>query len=177
MSWGVLQFDMNLGDIGSQKDPKIVNLENQANSMFKTSNDCITLDINIKKAKDFLSDLTKERLSGYKVNMTKPSEIKNVSYAYAQTYKTAYDNRAFYVNNMISIVMPKKILELENSFLLLDCRNQIEKKRLDESGQILTKQSFAQEKNVLTSNYNEQYIYIGLGALVLLVGLYVISKK
>jgi hypothetical protein len=124
-----------------------------------------------------LSELTKERLSGYKINMTRPDKVKKVSYAYVQTYNKAIKERASYVNNMVKTILPKKILELENKFVLLDCRNNIELKRLNESAELLSKQSVTQEQNVLSTNYKEQYIYIGLGALVLLVGLYVISKK
>jgi hypothetical protein len=41
----------------------------------------------------------------------------------------------------------------------------------------LTEKSAEQEKNVLPSGYKEQYIYIGLGAVVVLTSLYIISKK
>ena len=49
--------------------------------------------------------------------------------------------------------------------------------RLDESGMILTQQSAKSEQNFSKESNKEQYIYIGAGALVLLVGVYVILKK
>ncbi len=69
------------------------------------------------------------------------------------------------------------LLKYNNEFVEKKCRDVIENLRLEESGLILTKQSEKSEKNVLPSNVNEQYIYIGLGSLVLLTGLYIISKK
>jgi hypothetical protein len=71
----------------------------------------------------------------------------------------------------------KKILEIENSSTNSDCRNKIEQIRLDESGMILTQQSAKSEQNFLKESNKEQYIYIGAGALVFLVGVYVILKK
>jgi len=73
--------------------------------------------------------------------------------------------------------LEKTKTSLENRFILSDCRNKIEQKRLVESGKLLTKQAVKQEENVLKNNEAEQYIYIGLGSLVLLVGLYLIIKK
>jgi hypothetical protein len=66
---------------------------------------------------------------------------------------------------------------LENKFINSDCRSKIENKRLVESGKLITTQAIKQEENVLKKNEKEQYIYIGLGSLVLLVGLYLIIKK
>jgi hypothetical protein len=66
---------------------------------------------------------------------------------------------------------------MENRFVDNDCRSKIESKRLVESGKLLTLQAIKQEENVLKKNEKEQYIYIGLGSLVLLVGLYLIIKK
>lgn len=66
---------------------------------------------------------------------------------------------------------------MENRFVDNDCRSKIESKRLVESGKLLTIQAIKQEENVLKKNEKEQYIYIGLGSLVLLVGLYLIIKK
>lgn len=66
---------------------------------------------------------------------------------------------------------------LESKFIDSDCRNKIENKRQIESAKLITTQAIKQEENVLKKNEKEQYIYIGLGSLVLLVGLYLIIKK
>lgn len=57
------------------------------------------------------------------------------------------------------------------------CRDKIEEDRLRESANLITKSSINQEKSVLDKSFTTQKIYIGVGALVLLVGLYVVLKK
>jgi hypothetical protein len=42
---------------------------------------------------------------------------------------------------------------------------------------LITKTSIEQEKKVLGSSKKEENIYIGVGALVLLVGLFIVLKK
>jgi hypothetical protein len=71
----------------------------------------------------------------------------------------------------------KELLNQQNDFTKYNCRDLIEYERLAESGLLLTEKSAEQEKNVLPSGYKEQYIYIGLGAVVVLASLYIISKK
>jgi hypothetical protein len=70
-----------------------------------------------------------------------------------------------------------ELLKRKNEFSQKNCRDIVEKQNLNESGYLLTTQSEKQEQAVLTTNYKEQYIYIGLGSAVLLAGLYIISKK
>jgi hypothetical protein len=65
----------------------------------------------------------------------------------------------------------------ENTFIENDCRNKIEEDRLKESANLLTKSAINQEKNVVDKSFNLQKIYIGVGALVLIVGLYVVLKE
>jgi hypothetical protein len=173
MSFGILQFDMSMDNLFGEPKQTKAYLEVKQNFPI---GDCITNDISLKKAKDLMSDFTKEKLNGYYVNMVRPDKIKNVSYAYFLKYETAYKERRDYVNQMLDL-LPKKILQIENASTMSDCRNLIEQKRLEESAEILTKQAIVQESNVLSSNFKEQYLYIGLGSLVLLVGLYVITKK
>jgi hypothetical protein len=173
MSFGILQFDMSMDNLFGEPKQTKAYLEVKQNFPI---GDCITNDISLKKAKDLMSDFTKEKLNGYYVNMVRPDKIKNVSYEYFLKYETAYKERRDYVNQMLDL-LPKKILQIENASTMSDCRNLIEQKRLEESAEILTKQAIVQESNVLSSNFKEQYLYIGLGSLVLLVGLYVITKK
>jgi hypothetical protein len=173
MSFGILQFDMSMDNLFGEPKQTKAYLEVKQNFPI---GDCLTNDISLKKAKDKLSEITKERLAGYNVGMTSPSKTKNVTYAYLKLYEEAYNKRRDYVNEMFEL-LPKKILEIENSSTSSDCRNKIEQIRLDESGMLLTKQSAISESNVLPSSYKEQYLYIGLGSLVLLVGLYIIAKK
>ena len=68
-------------------------------------------------------------------------------------------------------------LSYEITFNQNKCRDKIEEDRFNESANIITKSAITQETNVLGKNYNEQKIYIGIGALVLLAGLYIVLKK
>jgi hypothetical protein len=80
----------------------------------------------------------------------------------------------------IKILRDKYNLELlkrKNEFSQLNCRDKVEVQNLNESGYLVTQMAEKQEGSVLKSNYNEQYLYIGLGSVVLLTGLYIISKK
>lgn len=71
----------------------------------------------------------------------------------------------------------KELLQLKNDFVKYNCRNVIELENLSEGGLVLTEKSIQQEQNILPSGYKEQYLYIGLGAVVVLTSLYIISKK
>jgi len=65
----------------------------------------------------------------------------------------------------------------ELTFNQADCRNKIEEDRLKESANLLTKTAIGQEKDVVDKSFNLQKVYIGVGALVLVVGLYIVLKK
>jgi hypothetical protein len=58
-----------------------------------------------------------------------------------------------------------------------NCQNVIEYKRLNETAELITNASIQQEKSVLGKYKKEQNIYIGVGALVLLVGLFIVIRK
>lgn len=57
------------------------------------------------------------------------------------------------------------------------CSDVIEKIRLQSTAIITTKSAIKSEDSVLKKNKNEQFIYIGIGSLVLFVGLYIVLKK
>ena len=65
----------------------------------------------------------------------------------------------------------------EAGFAKNQCSDKIEKSRQIESSILLTQQAIKSEQAVLPKNNTEQNIYIGAGALILLVGLYIIVKK
>lgn len=70
-----------------------------------------------------------------------------------------------------------ELLNQKNNFTKYNCKNLIEYERLAELGLLVTEKSAEQEKKILTKGYNEQYVYIGIGAVVLLAGLYIYMKK
>jgi len=110
---------------------------------------CILLDQKIKKSIGIVADLQKKQLE-----------------------------RGF--NTLDGILLNQEI-ELKNKreteFSKLSCANKIEYKRLVETGEVLTDSAIEAEKNVLPKNTNEQYIYIGIGSVVLLTSLYIIIRK
>jgi hypothetical protein len=70
-----------------------------------------------------------------------------------------------------------ELLNQKNNYADYNCKNLIEYQRLAELGLIITEKSAEQEKKILGSGYKEQYAYIGIGAVALLVGLYIYMKK
>ena len=83
--------------------------------------------------------------------------------------------------NVLDGILLNQEIELKNKreteFSKLSCANKIEYKRLVETGEVLTENAIVAEKNVLSKNTNEQYIYIGIGSVVLLTSLYIIIRK
>jgi hypothetical protein len=110
---------------------------------------CILLDQKLKKSIDIVADLQKKKLAGS-------------------------------LDSLYGILLNQEI-ELKNKremeFSKLSCANKIEYKRLVETGELITESAIESEKNVLTKNTNEQYIYIGIGSVVLLTSLYILIRK
>ena len=166
-------------------DPRETTLRNFIKGRYENRG-CLALDVNIKEAKDSLAYLKAEKLNGYKMNLpNQPLFVKEALDSFkifmntkaTSFYKQNTNINSYFGNTLGDKLLPETIKILENAFVDGGCRNQIEEKRLEESALLLSTQSAIQEKNVLPTNYKEQYIYIGLGSLVLLVGLYVIAKK
>ena len=66
---------------------------------------------------------------------------------------------------------------LEGVFGTYSCADKIETLRQNESAVLITKTSIEQEKKVLGNSKKEENLYIGVGALILLVGLFILVKK
>jgi len=66
---------------------------------------------------------------------------------------------------------------LDYIFASNSCADKIETLRQKETALLITKTAIDQEKKVLGNSKKEQNIYIGVGALLLLVGLYIVLKK
>jgi hypothetical protein len=66
---------------------------------------------------------------------------------------------------------------LENDFINKGCKGRLESEKLKDNAIVLTDMASQQESNVLKKNVTEQYAYIGIGALVLLTGFYMVLKK
>jgi hypothetical protein len=74
-----------------------------------------------------------------------------------------------------SLKIQKGFLEL--NFISKNCKLVLEKKKLEDSAKILYNESIKQEDSIIKKNYKEQYLYIGFGAIVLLVGLFIVKKQ
>ena len=187
MSFSSVNFLLQEGLMGST-DLRTVFLNDYLGKRYNAfEKDCILIDRNIKEAKDNLAYLKAERLKGYEMNYeTQPDSIKEMLDSFidyinkkapARYKNETPDKKRYFGEVMSEKLLPYYILRLESSFSTNDCRNNIEYKRLVESAEIIKQQSEKSEKNFLKGSNTEQYIYIGAGALVLLVGVYVILKK
>jgi hypothetical protein len=58
-----------------------------------------------------------------------------------------------------------------------ECTDTLEQIKSEANAKILTKESAKSEKQVLEKNYKEQYLYIGVGSAILLVGLYIVTRS
>lgn len=106
-------------------------------------NNCVSLDLLIKKVTDKLVSESK-----------KPKQDK------------------FYISALADF---KQAMEF--SFIQNRCSEKIEKSKQIESAVLLTQQAIKSEESINTKGSSEQKIYIASGALILLVGLYIILKK
>ena len=115
--------------------------------------DCLTLDVSIKNAQGLIPAIFLEKAGGhYKIE---PIQIR--------TYQDVLKNNQAY--------------EDRTEFNNKKCRDEFEKIRIQDMDSTLTKGASKQELSILNPNFKEQYIYIGIGAVVLLLGLYVVTKK
>lgn len=87
-------------------------------------------------------------------------------------------------NNLVGIgdkmytdALLRRKSSLESIFSENSCRDKIENVRLKTAGILITKGAVQQELTLLPKSNKEQQIYLTLGAVVLLVGLYIVSKK
>lgn len=66
---------------------------------------------------------------------------------------------------------------MEFSFIQNRCSEKIEKSKQIQSAVLITEQAIKSEESINTKSNVEQKIYIASGALILLVGLYIIVKR
>ena len=80
-------------------------------------------------------------------------------------------------NDIILQRLKDRLLQEQNDFITKGCKGRLESDKLKSNAITITDMASQQEQNVLKKNLNEQYIYIGIGAMVLLSGFYIILKK
>lgn len=80
-------------------------------------------------------------------------------------------------NKIYLEALQKHKIVLQNIFTTNQCAINIENERLDESGLLLTKQSIEVEESLKKNSTFDQNIYIGVGGLLLITGLFFLLKK
>jgi hypothetical protein len=164
-----LNWDLDFGSASLRE----IEFRNYLKKRFSTQ-DCVVLDRNIKEAKDTLAYLQTQKLANYPMPLiTQPEFVKQ---SFNDLSKTTIQTKKEYGEKM-NVLLSLLILKMENAFTEATCRNEIEKRRLNDMASVITQQAIEQEKSVLSPNFKEQYIYIGIGAVVLLLGLYLVSRK
>jgi hypothetical protein len=111
--------------------------------------ECILLDEEIKKLLDEIAELRKKKLTS-KWNSTNELDL----------------------NQKIGLYNNK-----QSKFFTLLCDSKLEFKTMEENAKVLSDSNIQTERIVLGKNKNEQNIYIGLGAILLILGLYVVIKE
>lgn len=111
--------------------------------------ECVSLDSDIKKHNDNAYEVRKQILSG---NVAPNSHL-------TLTQETEFAEKKLFMFNLKS------------------CAEKLEFKKSVDNAILLTDTSIKSEQSVLAKNYKEQYIYIGLGAVIILTGLYIVIKK
>jgi hypothetical protein len=145
-----MNFNSNVG--GSDKE---IAQDRVQDEFYWNGGSCIQLDALIKKVRD---KSVAERLSpsAYNYGLQKGLSVRAESY--------------------VDALIGHKSL-LEGIFAGYNCADKIETLRQNETSVLITKTSIDQEKKVLGNSKKEENIYIGVGALVLLVGLFIVIKK
>ena len=113
--------------------------------------DCIMLDELIKSLKDDILFREKKKLEMGN-SWTTASEI------YLQKLKD-------------------RVVNEEQNFISKGCKDRLESQKLKDDAIAVTEMARIAETNVLKKNITEQYVYIGIGALITLTGFYIVLKK
>jgi hypothetical protein len=145
-------FDYSGGGNSTQINASIDRVQSE---FYWNGGSCVELDKLIKKVRDRIaSERIKPSLYNYGLNKGLSPSVE------------------IYVDELI-----KHKSLLEGIFAGYNCADKIETLRQNETSVLITKTAIEQEKSVLGNSKKEQNIYIGVGALVLLVGLYIVIKK
>jgi len=119
------------------------------------SNTCVKLDESIKNISDEILELQKitPALTGYELATSKDGNVLRLE------------------------VLRQILLQYKKGFNAGECTDTLEQIKAEANAKILTKESKKSEKQVLEKNFKEQYLYIGVGSTILLVGLYIVTRS
>lgn len=71
----------------------------------------------------------------------------------------------------------KLLFEKKRIFNSILCSDSLEQKKSIENAKIITEESIKSENQVLEKNKKEQFLYIGIGSVILLVGLFIVTRS
>lgn len=121
----------------------------------KTPPDCVKMDEQIKEISYEVEQLQKDTATKTGLDIVQSKNPKEI--------------RLYVLKNFL--------LELKQKFNNRSCTDILEAKKTEENAKMLTKESAKTEKKVLEKGYKEQYLYIGYGAVIILVGLYIVTRS
>lgn len=75
------------------------------------------------------------------------------------------------------IELNKLLSEKKRVFNSILCSDSLEQKKSVENAKIISDESIKAEQQVLEKNKKEQYLYIGVGSVILLVGLFIVTRS
>jgi hypothetical protein len=81
------------------------------------------------------------------------------------------------VSSKEEIELNKLLFEKKRVFNSILCADSLEQKKSVENAKIISEESIKAEQQVLEKNKKEQYLYIGFGAVVLLIALFVVTRN
>lgn len=151
-----LSFNLDFGFRNKYSD-EVDNKYPIPNASFALGNtgvDCITLD-------QYIKDLSEE-VSQLKIQNINNTTVLHQGIPEVELKLSAYEN---------------KLSKLQDLWIKQDCRNVIETKRQEDISKIFAATSVKQETQVLGKSNAKQYILIGSAAFVLLISIYIITKK
>jgi hypothetical protein len=165
-------MDFSEGAYVVQKDGAIARVQSEFGY---GAGDCVSLDKLIKKVRD---KLVAERLKETPVNWDVYGGGLQAYDKMARNSRTVLGLRSYIpMAEYYEQALVDYKTQLEGVFATNNCSDKIESLRQNETAVLITKQAIEQEQSVLGGSEKEQNIYIGIGALTLLVGLLIIVRK
>lgn len=151
------EADIMFKDLDKKYNDKFPNTSPTNNIIFgKMPPDCIKLDERIKEISFDVEQL----------NKTTP------------TYSSGLDIIKSKNPDVLKLYLLRKMLLRDKAYFNdYSCTDTLEAKKTEDNAKMLTKESAKTEKKVLEKGYKEQYLYLGYGAVIILVALYIVTRS
>lgn len=151
------EADLMFKELGKKYDDKFPNASPTNNIIFgKMPPDCVKLDERIKEISYDVEQLA----------LTTPTLNRGLDLIKSKN------------KDALKLDILRRMLLRDKAYFNdYSCTDVLEKKKIEDNAKMLTKESAKTEKKVLEKGYKEQYLYIGFGAVILLVGLYIVTRN